>query len=130
MILLDSSFLFAYLQESDTNHQQALSDAKKVREESLIMPQDILKELVTLICYKISSSEAIKVYKLFTMENSPIIILDNHESDLHKCLNLFEELSPHKISYVDCLLIYLSKKLNAKVLSYDKKLNKYIQQIS
>ena len=120
MIILDTSFLFAYFQSTDVHHKKALEYAKNLDNEKILLPYDILKELITVITYKISSEEALKVLDALTVKDSPIELLHIDDIMNEQSLKLFKELSPHKFSFIDVLLIYLSKTFNCKVLTFDK----------
>lgn len=127
MIILDTSFLFAYFQSTDVHHNKALEYAENLDNEKILLPYDILKELITVITYKISSEEALKVLDALTIKDSPIELLHIDEIMNEQSLKLFKELSPHKFSFIDVLLIYLSRTFNSEILTFDKAL---LEQVS
>jgi predicted nucleic acid-binding protein len=122
MILLDTSFLYAYFQERDVHHREALKWAAQLDEERGFVPVEVFQELVTVITYKVSSKEAIRVGQLLSAKNSPIQLVASDEELFRKVWLKFSSLHPHALSFVDCLLITLAENFSCPIFTFDKKI--------
>jgi len=128
MLLLDTSFIVALFIEKDNLHKKALSLLPKIEEENCFITEDIVKELITVLNYKHSTNETIDIMDKLKKEDSFIQILPEILGIFEQTFDVFKKLPSHKFSYADCLLISLSEFYNAKILTFDKKLNKILGQ--
>lgn len=118
MILLDTDFVFSYFDSNQSTHLQALEIIKKLDPNQTFAISNLVKqELVTVVSYKIDKRSAIKVMdnlkyfeaeEIFITETDTAIIWDN-------LLN-----NKKLVSFVDISNLYLSKKLGAKIASFDQ----------
>lgn len=124
MILLDTSFLVGYFQKGDVHHQKAIALRNTLRsdQDDLQIPLAIFEELMTVITNKVGSEEAVLLGKYLLSEQSPLSIIPFSEQHFSKTWQTFQKLSPHTFSFVDCLLITLSKQYQCPVLTFDKAL--------
>lgn len=127
MIFCDTSFLFAYFSREDAHHEQAVKIAKNLPKRGVFMPSTVFQELMTLLTYKVSSKAAINLSKLLLSPDSPIELMRVDEAYFEEIMNAFEQNSPHDFSFVDMSLILLSKKMEAKIYSFDADLNKALE---
>lgn len=79
---------------------------------------------MTLLMSKVGASAATKIGRDILDTTSPIQLLKIDEEFFEDSWNLFGELGPHRFSFVDVSLIVLSKELDAKVMTFDKRLEK------
>ncbi len=128
MILLDTSFLYAYFQREDVHHKEALKLAKQADENQVGMPLEILEELLTVITRKISSEEAIKVGSTLIHSDSPIQVLYPNEEQFKRAWTTFRARSPHRFSFPDCVLLTLANHFAWPVFTFDKILKEQISK--
>ncbi len=115
MKIADSSFLVALFLPEDINHEKA----KKVfeKEDLFLIPEDIVKEILTVICYKKGIKHAKEVWKLISNSDVFEIITDEYK----KLVSFYISLN-RKISYFDACVIYFAFLNDCEPCSFDKKL--------
>ncbi|QQR54682.1 type II toxin-antitoxin system VapC family toxin [Candidatus Peregrinibacteria bacterium] len=121
-MILDTSFIFAYFNSVDSLHKKARHIFKSSAEEPHFVSFLVYQELLTLMTSRFSSKEAIQLSEILLSEDSGIQLLKMDEEYFEESVALFEELSPHKLSFVDISLLVLAKNLEAKVLTFDERL--------
>ena len=126
MTLLDTSFIYAFFKVTDIHHKEAVKIAKNPLFGKPIILISVLEELITLNTRKGGSPETINLINKIISRKDDIIFLENKPETFQKTWNTFQKHSPHNFSYVDCLLITLSKELRCPVLTFDLKLNKIL----
>jgi len=122
MILLDTSFLFALFQKTDSNHAAAVKLATAINNDHPVMPVEVFQELITVITNKVYSQAAIKVGEILLASDSPIGIIHSKPPRFQTVWLNFKELQLHTFSYVDCLLYTLAHELECTVCTFDKTL--------
>ncbi len=120
MILLDTSFLYGYFQENDIHHKKACASAQEFFPHGQSIPQEILEEFISLVAKRSGSEEAITLGQILLGSESPVEILPRKENDFKRVWRLFQTLSPHTLSYADCLLITLAREYQCPILTFDK----------
>ncbi|MEM2990846.1 MAG: PIN domain-containing protein [Halobacteria archaeon] len=110
MILLDSSLIVAYSNESDENHARALQivrDLERDKYGTLVITDYIFNEVVTVMLVKTKNLE--KVLELGeTLLNSTVLFRVN-EDLFNEAWRLFKEQSKPKFSFTDCTSIAACK---------------------
>ena len=109
MIILDTSFLFAYYREQDVHHKTAVDLAKEIGGETVIVPVEVFEELITVVTRKFSSKAGIEVGKKLLSNEFPVEMLRTADNVFQNAWANFQALDPHSFSFVDCILIALSK---------------------
>ena len=127
MVILDTSYLFSLFQEEDDFHQKALGLSEKLDDEVSYITFLVFQELLTLITSRFSSAEAIRVADILNSERSPVQFLKLDEEYFDDTLALFKKLSPHRFSFVDVSLMVLAKNMEARVLTFDERLDRACQ---
>ena len=120
MIRVDTNYIVRYLMND--NVQMADIAEKTLTTENIFISNEILAEVVYVLLgvYGISKEDiANQLLELVDFEN---ISLSNH-TVVRKSLEIFKT---QNLDFVDCLLCAYSNQ--DKVLTFDKKLNKCIQQ--
>ena len=125
MVICDTSFLYAFFNKYDFHHKEALEFAKQYSDENLFAPVEVIQELLTTLTRKSLSEHAITVVESI-FDSEAITIINSNELAFDKSWNTFKKLSPHKFSFVDCLLISLAKDSEGTILTFDKELLKAI----
>ena len=124
MVILDTSFLFAYFNKKDTNHKKAVLLASELDNYTALLPVEVFEELMTVITYKISSKEAAKVGELLLGHDSPVKLMHSDKKTFDLSWKFFQSLEPHKFSFIDCILITLAKEFQCQIFTFDKKMDK------
>ena len=129
MIFLDTSFIYAYLVKGDIHHNEALKLFNSFEDGvTFKLTQDVLKELLTVATYKISSLDAIKLFDyVFTNVDVFEIVYDDYSKNFDETMVVFKSLGKHKFSYTDCSLLAFAKSLRCTVLTFDKNLEKALK---
>lgn len=128
MIFLDTAFLYAYLVKEDVHHRAAVNKALELNDENIYVTRDVLKELVTVLTYNISSEVAITLFDYIITSGSFRVAEEKNEY-FEEAMMIFRSLGKHKFSYVDCSLITLVQALECTVLTFDKKLERALNAI-
>ncbi len=114
--LLDSSVWVALYLDFDSNHDKAIGIYENIKGK-IAITNLVMEEVVTVLTYKHSREQSDNFIK-FIISNSDIDFIDY---DFKNVLS-FHLNHSHKISLTDSSLIFLSKKNNTKIYSFDKKL--------
>ena len=123
MIILDTSVILAYLFSSDNQHQLSKEKLKPFLDQELIISREIWQETIDVVASRYGSKVAIEVdQSLQKFVSHHDFLLDNSRvwSDV------FVPLNPHRLSFTDCSLIYLSQTQKCHVLTLDKALEKHL----
>jgi predicted nucleic acid-binding protein len=123
MILLDTNIIIGYFSPEDTLHQKCrdLLSGKNVNDYCII--PEVFWEAVSIVSVRHSSEDAIKLGNILEKNFS---FYDTKNIPLDSIWELFQELSPHRFSYVDTLLLVLLEDQEIDVLTLDEKLKKRI----
>ncbi len=122
--LIDSSLWVALFLDFDTQHNKATQLFKKLK-GPIDLPYCVVSEVVTILAYKHSKEQADN-FLSFIEYNRDITLLDNSLSDEM----MFYKSVQSKISFTDAALLFLVKKLNANLVTFDKQLARIHKKIS
>ena len=116
--LIDANVILRYLLR---DHPQMSEEAKKVIEEGAFTLPEVLAEVVHVLkgVYQVERTEIAKTLVEFLDE----VNIDNQEV-ICEALTLYGKTS---LDYVDCVLIARCGILGDEIISFDKKLNKMLQ---
>ena len=123
MIILDTNIILAFLFEEDSQHKKARDMLQKYQNQNFIIPKEIWQETINVVANRRGSDAAILVDE--TLQKF-VSYQDFNVSDSQIWKHIFIKIPDHHLSFVDCLLIYLSQKEKLTVLSFDQELNKHI----
>lgn len=126
MIIADSSFLVAFFNKKDSQHQKAIDDMKKFDEtnEEFVITEHVLGETATVLLYQNGLEAAVRFID-FSREKCSIQGWD--ADDFQASLSCFKEQA-RKLSYIDSTLVYLSGVLRCRVATYDENILKEIER--
>ena len=115
--IIDSSIFVAFYYEGDQNHTKALEIIKNILGKTLIVHPYVISEVATVLTYKVSK----KVAEVFLSDVIGVddVFIPNPDVLLESEFFLFQK---KKISFTDSTLVYLAKKLNAKLVTFDKQM--------
>lgn len=114
--LVDSSVWVALFLDFDTQHQKAERAIQSIF-GTISMPYCIIAEVTTVLAYK-HSKQLADNFITYIRDNKDIEVINDevtNEMDFYTTL-------PQKISFTDVALIFLSRKLNAKLVTFDAQL--------
>jgi uncharacterized protein len=109
-VFLDTSALFALLDQDDDNHQRAAGVWRKILEEGarLITSNYVLVETVALLQSRIG----IEAVRLFQTEMAPAIHIEYVNADLHRLgIASLLAVGKRKLSLVDCVSFEIMREL-------------------
>ena len=126
MILVDSSFLVAFFNKDDAQHDKAIENMKKLDEdqEEFLITEQVLGETATVLLYR-NGLDAAKLFLEFSKEKC--IIQDWSDKDFAGALEIFENQTL-QLSYVDSTLVHLAKILMVDLVCYYTNILKSIQR--
>jgi len=124
VIIFDTSFLVSFYHTGDSNHAKAMEIATSLENEEKMLPDTILFETITVLIYRAGMETAKNAY--FELTSDPktgFLHFDRQEREEI----ITELLERHdKLSSADMSVAYLARKMGAKILSFDRNLNKAV----
>ena len=121
--VLDTSFLSAFYNTKDVNHKEALEMSRNIDVGNLLIPIIVIAELAN---FKQNEKFRRLLLKEAMSIASEIPSLD--ENDLEEYLPFIENL-PNNMTAIDSMILFLSVKYNAVLVSFDKKMMKIANNI-
>lgn len=116
--LIDSSVWIALFLDFDTQHAKAEHLFSKLKGK-IFLPYGVLSETTTVLAYKHSKKQA-DGFLSFVRENSDIeLIEDSSEEEI-----AFYQSLTQRISFIDAAILFLAGKLKAKLITFDKQLER------
>ena len=123
-IFIDTSALYAYFDQSDSNHSNAFSQIQKIQ-IPLVTTNYVVDETITLLARNLGVHIAYKIGTDLLNEHFAKIvsILLDDEKNALEILNKYVD---KKISFTDCTSFVIMEKLNIKTaFSFDKHFRQY-----
>ena len=128
-VLLDTSFIVAFLFEGDVFHKDALRSVRHLSERARFYTIPlVVQETATVLCRRcrekgLDHSEAIGVFRRFL---DVLRIVDVHYTPAE----ILEDMRSREcnLSFVDTVLLKASKRLCAKILTFDRRLLSYLSE--
>jgi len=121
--VLDTSFLSAFYNTKDVNHKEALEISKNIDVGNLLIPIIVIAELANF-----KQNEKFRRLLLKEAMNIASGIPSLDENDLEEYLPFIENL-PNNMTAIDSMILFLSVKYNAQLVSFDKKMMKTAKNI-
>lgn len=121
--LVDSSVWVALFLDFDTQHRKAEQTIQKLS-GTIYLPYCVIAEVVTILAYKHSKRLADN-FIAYAKDNRDLEIINNDALDEMG----FYQTIPHKLSFVDTALIFLSGKLDATLVTFDKQLERTAKKV-
>lgn len=126
MMIFDTSFLYAYFEDTDVHHKKAKTLMKELYGKTPLLPIEVFEELMTVTSRKLSSEDAAIWGRVILSPDSPIELLKKADNIFQNAWAIFQRLSPHEFSFTDCTLIALSRELSCPILTFDKNLKEAV----
>lgn len=124
-IIIDTSVWVSLFNEEDSNYKKALK-FKCVCFGEQTMPDLIFYETLTILKNKIKDVKLLNRFTEFTYNNLDVTIRLFYENNID-VLKLFLNEKKDGLSYVDTLLLFLSKEYH--ILTFDEDLKKKIREV-
>lgn len=121
--LVDSSVWIALFLPFDTQHQKAARTIERLS-GMVYLPYCVIVEVATVLAYK-HSKQLADNFIAYTHDNRDIAIVNNDALEEMA----FYSTNPHKLSFVDISLMFLSGKYNATLVTFDKQLQRVAKKI-
>ena len=121
--VLDTSFLSAFYNTKDVNHKEALEMSRNIDVGNLLIPIIVIAELANF-----KKNEKFRRLLLKEAMNIASEIPSLDENDLEEYLSFIENL-PNNMTAIDSMILFLSVKYNAVLVSFDKKMMKIANNI-
>ena len=121
--ILDTSFLSAFYNTKDVNHKEAVEISKNIDVNNLLIPFIVIAELANF-----KQNEKFRKLLLKETMNIASEIPSLDENDLEEYLPFIENL-PNSMTSIDSMILFLSVKYNAQLVSFDKKMMKIANNI-
>lgn len=114
-IILDTNFLYAIYNKSDSCHEKATYKFSTFEfNQEFIVPQIVVAELIA----SGSSLDFVKLSREFASKFTAISDLDL------EFINTISSAKRRKLKAIDCLILAMCKRFNAKLLTFDENLLK------
>lgn len=114
--LVDSSVWVALFLDFDTQHRKAAQTLGKIA-GTIYLPYGVITEVATVLTYK-HSKQLADNFIAYVRDNRDIKIINN---DTLEEMDFYRTIS-HTLSFVDISLMFLSDKLDATLITFDKQL--------
>ena len=121
--VLDTSFLSSFYNTKDVNQKEALEISKNIDVGNLLIPFIVIAELANF-----KQNEKFRRLLLKEAMNIASGIPSLDENDLEEYLPFIENL-PNNMTAIDSMILFLSVKYNAVLVSFDKKMMKIAKNI-
>lgn len=114
--IVDSSVWIALFLDFDAQHKKAARFFDGLR-GTLYVSYCVINEVATILAYKHSKQQA-NNFLTYVESNRDIVLIND---DLQEEILYYKSLL-HKISFTDAALLFLSRKMNAELATFDKQL--------
>ena len=121
--VLDTSFLSALYNTKDVNHKEAVEISKGVDASNLLIPFVVVAELANF-----KENERFRKLLLEEVRNIAQGIPTLDENDLGEYLSFIDNL-PNTLTAVDSMILFVTVKYDAQLVSFDKKMMKIAKRI-
>ncbi|MEI7510898.1 MAG: type II toxin-antitoxin system VapC family toxin [Candidatus Peregrinibacteria bacterium] len=116
-IFIDSNIFVAFYLEEDALHEKAIFLLEELKEREIIIPYCVIQEVSSILCYRAGKKTADVFLKDIDLSSYCRVI----DSIVDEEILFFQGIS-QKISFTDASLLFLSKKYNAELFTFDKQL--------
>ena len=125
-VLLDTSFIVAFLFEGDVFHEKAVETIRHLSDRAVFYTIPlVVQESATVICRRakergIDHREALEVFERFLEALRTAEVSYSYEE-------ILKEMRERNcgLSFVDTVLLKASKKLGARILTFDRRLEEH-----
>lgn len=125
MIIADSSFLVAFFDKTDSQHEKAVAGMKAIEEKEIdiLVNEHVLGEAATVLLYH-AGLDAAKTFLQYAQENFEIEPIDGEYRQA--TIKVFSNQN-RQLSYIDASVVHLASFLRLPVACYDENILKEIK---
>ena len=117
--ILDTSFLLAMSNPNDTNHEQVINVARKLR-EPLILPISVLPEICYLLASRVNHAAMRQFLQQLTKSETILEAIDY--ADLKRVNEILQQYSDSRLDFVDATIVAIAERRNiTRILSLDRR---------
>ena len=117
--ILDTSFLLAMSNPNDTNHEQVINVARKLR-EPLILPISVLPEICYLLASRVNHAAMRQLLQQLTKSETSLEVIDY--TDLKRVNEILQQYSDSRLDFVDATIVAIAERRNiTRILSLDRR---------
>lgn len=116
-LLLDTGFLYALLNRTESNHERVLAVSRTIR-EPIILPVPAITEVAYLLLRDVGS-EAVADF-LQSLTTTDLILESPTISDLERAAEVVRQYADARVDFVDAVIVAISERLTiTRVLTLD-----------
>lgn len=116
-LLLDTGFLYALLNRTESNHERVLAVSRTIR-EPIILPVPAITEVAYLLLRDVGS-EAVADF-LQSLTTTDLILESPTTSDLERAAEVIRQYADARVDFVDAVIVAISERLTiTRVLTLD-----------
>ncbi|MDP2643018.1 MAG: PIN domain-containing protein [Candidatus Peregrinibacteria bacterium] len=124
MKILDSSVIISIFRQQEKNHKKALQIF--ISNEKFLIPECVIAEVLTVLKMREGLKTANKCYD-FISNTKDVEITPIENIIFNKALAYFSQ-NKNNLSFVDTILLVLSKENQMELISFDKDLQKAVKK--
>ncbi|HKU72837.1 MAG TPA: PIN domain-containing protein [Pyrinomonadaceae bacterium] len=118
-VLLDSGFLFASLNASESEHQATIHVLGNIR-EPIVLPIPAITEVAYLLARDISNEAAADF--IASLASTELTLEIPRQGDYSRSAEILRQYSDAKLDFVDTLIVAIAERLNiTRVLTLDRR---------
>jgi predicted nucleic acid-binding protein len=118
-VLLDSGFLFAALNASESQHGSTVSVLKEIR-EPIVLPVPAVTEVTYLLARDIGQDAAADF--ISSLAETDLILESPTREDYIRCGELLRQYSDAGLDFVDALIVAMAERLSInRILTLDRR---------
>jgi uncharacterized protein len=118
-VLLDSGFLFAALNTSETEHDSTVRVLKDIR-ESIVLPVPAVTEVAYLLARDIGQNAAADF--VGSLAETDLTLESPIREDYIRCGDLLRQYSNLGLDFIDALIVAMAERLNVtRLLTLDRR---------
>ena len=126
MLLVDSSVLIAYYHEGDSQHEKASSAMQGKNADRFLVNDCIIDEVATVLQIKAGREKA-KLALDALLNTEAVVFQHTTEEEFFEIVEYFKSQKT-KLSFTDCSIVLLARRSGAKVVTFDGKLQKALEE--
>ena len=124
MLIIDSSVLIAAFRTTEKHHPEALKILQMAK--TIIILDYVISEVATVLKIRENKETASQCLE-FLEKNKEIEIKQTEKSDFKESIKFFKT-NKNKLSFVDTVLLIISKNNNLPLATFDKELGKHLKK--
>jgi predicted nucleic acid-binding protein len=118
-VLLDSGFLFASLNASESEHQATIRVLENIH-EPIVLPVPAITEIAYLLSRDINNEAAADFAA--SLAATELTLESPHQRDYSRCAEILRQYSDAKLDFVDAMIVAIAERLNiTRVLTLDRR---------